>query len=235
MEEIFIDSVKIRPITILGYEYEDYKYSDIILLPLKYYDNVYTFNNELNVIKIKHNDIYTYGTIYNITEDEYIYVSIPIFHHLKHNCNVYETDFDIYLCNNLSKLDKVVLKPLTMEFFNVMNQNELFKNYIGDKYRILYNNLTFNIYSNEVKKELTFQVIIDDDTLIPAINTDLIVDFQPDEELVQKYEEKNNKINNLINSSGKISTKNNIIQEEDTEELSADEIRKRRLAFFNKK
>lgn len=237
-DDIFIGKTQIKPITILGYDYAEYNFSDIILIPMKYYDQIYSKNSELNVLKLKCNDVETYGTVFNIVEGDCIYVSITIFQYFKNNkVNVYTTPFDIYLCNNrLIKQDLVILEPINIEFFDIKNQLELFKNYIGDKYRVLYNNMILSVYSQEIKKDLIFIVKLDENLLLPAINMDLKIDFQPKEELVTTFENKQKEekekcekmLNFIDNCRGVISTKT------EEEPITREEIRKRRLAFFKK-
>jgi|SaaInlStandDraft_5_1057022.scaffolds.fasta_scaffold00487_24 hypothetical protein len=236
----YIGEIQIKPISFLGHEYTKYIFSDIILVPLKYYDKIYSNNNELNVLKIKINEIETYGTVYNIVEDNCIYVSVTIFQYFKNNkINVYESLFNIYLCNNrLIKKDLVILKPLNIEFFDITDQLELLKNYIGNKYRVLYNNLILNIYSKEINKDLVFVVELDKDILIPALNIDLQIDFKPDNDLVHMYENKqqeekirlNRYLDILESCNCIISTKTEIIKKE----LTKEEIRQKRLEFIKK-
>jgi hypothetical protein len=219
--------------------------SDKILLPNKYIDYIYSFQNaqELNIFKIELEDSYIYGTLYDFIDDDIIYISDKLFEFFtdKYPLVKHGVEFKLTLSNHhLVNKDTVIIKPLTINFFDVKDQLKLFENIIGKEFRILYNHLTISIYSHEIQDIIDFEIIIDNDInnniIIKAIDIDLSIDFQPDEELVKKYQDEQDKIKQRLakltslKSGFKIST----ITEEDDIELTREEVRKIRLEYYEK-
>lgn len=210
----------------------EYNYSDILLLPTKYSDIIFNnnFDNTLNIFRV--NNLNVYVTFYEFydTLDEYIYVSDNIYNYIEDPYNVELCLYNHYLVDR----EKVILQPLNIDFFEVKNQLDLFKNIIGNKFRILYNDMYLNIYSVELKKDLEFKIIIDNNDIIKAIDVDLAIDFQPSDELVeqfkQKQEEKKRKLDKL--KGFKMSTKTEEIDDEIP--LTREEVRQKRLEYLKK-
>lgn len=216
----------------------EYNYSDILLLPTKYSDIIFNNNidNTLNVFRI--NNLNLYVTFYEFydTIDEYIYVSDNIYNYIEDPYNVELCLYNHYLVDR----EKVIFQPLNVEFFDVKNQLDLFNNIIGTKFRILYNDMYLNVYSVELKKDLEFKIIIDDiniiNDIIKAIDVDLAIDFQPSDDLIeqfkQKQEEKQRKLDKL--TGFKMSTKTEENDCDDEVQLSREEVRQKRLEYLKK-
>lgn len=241
--ELILGKIKVKPITLLdGEKYKDYIYSDIVIVPSYFLDSIYTnSNSELNTLKISIDDDYVYGTVFDFTTDNILYVSVQIFQQLKKMCkNVFLKKFIVTLYNKYSDDDFIQLKPHNIEFFDIKDQIKLFENYIGKKYRVMYNGLTLKIYSMEAQKDIEFTVIMDDDIIISAINMDLSIDFKPDEELVKEFEyiqeEKKRKVEKLLSfNNTMISTKTVEEEDDDEPQLTREQIRELRLKYFLKK
>ena len=238
MEELLLGKIKVKPVTLCDIEkYKDYIYSDILIVPSSFLDNIYNnSNNSVNTLKISSEDNYVYGTVYDFTQDDIMYVSVQIFQELKKMCkNIFLKKFTVSLYNKYSDINIIELKPHNVEFFNIKDQIKLFENYIGTKYRVLYNGLLLRIYSKEINKEIQFTVILENEILIEANNMDLNIDFKPDEELVKEFEDiekdKKEKLENLLALNGTIISTKTV----EEKELTREEIRELRMKYFQKK
>jgi hypothetical protein len=246
-QRLLTDSIYIKNV-ILPFSQYDYAIknninnnSDKILLPKKYIDYIYSFQNaqELNIFKIELEDSYIYGTLYDFIDDDIIYISDKLFEFFtdKYPLVKHGVEFKLTLSNHhLVNKNNVIIKPLTINFFDVKDQLKLFENIIGKEFRILYNHLTISIYSQEIQDIINFEIVIDNNInnniIIKAIDVDLNIDFQPDEELVKKYQDKMKQRLENLTTRFKIST---ITKEDDDDiELTKEEVRQKRLEYYAK-
>lgn len=170
-------------------------------------------------------------------EEDYVIIPQWIFDYLGLKNNQQEIGIKYVNSNNILKGDLVIFKPLEKEFFSINNFKEVLTNSLN-KFSLLYKNSTIELELLGSKYHLLIEDIIQSYENVDFENLPDDVDFIDDLICIIDIDLKVEFNNIFINDNDSLTNNDTNKSEESMDtcqkELSLEELRKKRLAFYEK-
>ena len=218
----------------------EYEYSNQILLPKEIINKLTSNNVELDedliIFKLYWNNDDEFNR-FNIVspidfiDGDIIYVPKHIFNKLNIELgNMIKIE---YIINTIPNGKRLILEPLNNKFFNIKDIKSFLENSLITKYNCLKEDDVIKVFSNELGEDILFNIKKTYPTnIIKVINTDLETDFYV-ENLSQPSRKKRRTNYEQIDNTTNYTNNDDIIDDVKPRQISKDELREKRMAFFN--